>query len=233
MPMKRLDIDAEKLIDIVNNNEIVGKGFYGIVYKLNDDELFKFKYKEFIQDFAIENGVYQLRKLLDVSHTIRAIKAANKTLRDVCHIENPNEGIEALIALQDKIKLTKLTKGLVFVDDVCVGYLLHYHKNMVNIFDYCKDHTISDNSRKQITENIKKVAKELFDNGIFPGLTAANTLINPKTNEVQLVDFEDEMTLLRESRPEMLYRSGATDIKEIEMFMSKHKPNEQTDLLSL
>ena len=228
MPMKRLDIDAEKLLDIINNNEIVGQGFYGIVYKLNDEELFKFQYKDFSRDFSVEAG-----KWLDISSTIRTIKATNKTLRDVCHIENPNEGIEALIALQDKIKLTKLTKGLVFVDDVCVGYLLHYHKNMVNILDYCKTNTISDNFREQIIDKIKKAAKELFDNGIFPGLTVANTLINPKTNEVQLVDFEDEMTLLRESRPEMLYRSGATDIKEIEMFMSKHKPNKQTDLLSL
>ena len=168
MPMKRLDIDAEKLLDIINNNEIVGRGFYGIVYKLNDEELFKFQYKDFSRDFSVEAG-----KWLDISSTIRTIKTTNKILRDVCHIENPNEGIEALIALQDKIKLTKLTKGLVFVDDVCVGYLLHYHKNMVNILDYCKTNTISDNSRKQITENIKKAAKELFDNGIFPGLTVA------------------------------------------------------------
>ena len=214
--MKRLDITAQELYEIIEKNEVVGRGWYGMVFKLNDSELFKFDYKNF--KLSLNN-----LQFADVCEAIEIAKAANKTLKEVCHIENPNAGIEKLISLQDKIKFTKLTKGLVFVDDVCVGYLLNYHKDMISILDYCKKHTLGDEERKQIIENIKRNAKELFDNGIFPEISVANTLIDPKTNEIQLIDFEDEMTLLRENRPEMLYRSGESQIREIEKFLLDHK----------
>lgn len=49
--MKILNITPNELSNIIKNKKEVGHGSYGLILKLNDDELFKFNYKDFINDF--------------------------------------------------------------------------------------------------------------------------------------------------------------------------------------
>lgn len=193
--MESLELTVNEVIDIVANNDMVGHGSYGIVYKLDDDTLFKFKYKEFAQNFNVVDNKYQTRQLNDFSPTIKE----KKLDYELMGVENPNFSIEQLINLQDNIKLTKLTKGLVMVDGYCVGYLLHYHKDMVPLYDYIKNNEVSQETKTTLQENIINAVKELCENKIFKlDLTTKNILVNPNTLEVQIIDFEDEWTKVNE-----------------------------------
>ncbi len=214
--MKRVDLTVEQLRNIVAKNEVVGRGSFGIIYKLNDDTLFKFEYKDYFDDFEVKDGRVNLKKLLDISETIENRKKINRELNF-----KPSAEVEKIIKLQDKVHLTKLTQGLVYVNNHCVGYLLYYHKNMVNLFEYIKDNKINDKDKKQILENIKNAIQELCDNNIYmTDLTTHNILINPANNEIQLIDFEDSWTSVREEgAPEYIKNTVKREIKDIHNYI--------------
>ena len=217
--MKNLNLSIGDLIGIVRENVIIGKGSNGLIYKLSDDLLFKFKYKDFIDDFEVEGNKIQLRKLTDISTTIRKIKDVNKEIQQL-ELENRDEQVKKLIRLKDKVKLTKLTQGMVFVDGVCVGYLLHNHKEMVNLFDYLENNVISYKVKKEIFYNIKRSVRELVDNNIFMrDLTTRNVMLNVKTNKIQIIDFEDICTSVREDRPKYLVAEMKDELNRIEKYM--------------
>ena len=44
--MKEISLRVDELQTICAKNKIIGQGSYGIVYKLDDDTLFKFNYKD-------------------------------------------------------------------------------------------------------------------------------------------------------------------------------------------
>lgn len=199
--MKKLNLSVSQLIKIVAENEIIGQGCYGIIYKLNDEMLFKFKYKDFIEDFEEdieeEGRTINIRKLKDISERIEDWKEIYKEIYS--DGEDPDEKTKKLIKLQDKIRLTKLTQGLVYVSGLCVGYLLHYHKNMVCLHNFLENNEISIEDKKIIFQNIENAVKELCDNKIYmDDLNAGNILINPENNSIQLIDFEDAWTSVQD-----------------------------------
>ena len=139
--MDRIDVSLDELADIISNGEIVGRGNIGIVYKLDDSTLFKFKFKKFIDCFAIKNNTFNLRDFLkeefisevEDQKTIARILSRDKLTLEEGHIINANKR-------KDNIKFSKLTKGLVYFGDCCIGYTLHYHKNMLPLYDYLQQH---------------------------------------------------------------------------------------------
>lgn len=227
MFMKKLDLSQTELIKIVKENQLIGKGSYGLIFKLNEETLFKFKYKDFIDDFKVKNNSIQIRELQDISKTLNRIKETNKNMQKF-GFANQDEEIKKLINAQNNIKRTILTQGIVFVDDVCVGYLLCNHKNMVNLFDYLEKNKASEEDRNQIFKNIKNAVEELNKNNIFMrDLTTKNVMLNPKTKDIQIIDFEDVCTSVREDRPEYLVKEMADELKKIKEYMfSKNNKNE-------
>ena len=111
----------------------IGNGSYGLVVKLNDEYLFKFKYKDFIDAFGVDNNGINLQKLGDITKIIKDRKQINQIVYG---------GIETTIVKMIKLAMTKqknlkhttLTQGLVYVDDFCVGYILKNHKNMISLY---------------------------------------------------------------------------------------------------
>ena len=227
--MNKLELTDDELKSIVANNKILGKGSYGIVYKLNDCMLFKFKYKDFIDSFDVKDGIINTRRLLHIEKKIETLKKIEHDMKSVLgeSVDSDRE-VKKLIALKDKLRLTKLTQGLVYVNGYCVGYLLTNHKNMVNLFEFLENNTIEISDKETIMRNIENAVKELCDNNIFMrDLTTRNILVNPKTNEIQVIDFEDVCTSVREDRPLYLVKEMAHQLKEIKNYMfEKHQANE-------
>lgn len=143
--MKILKLSPKDLSRIVAENEVIGSGCYGMIYKLDENTLFKFNYKEFINDFKRENRKIYYSEIGDISGTISMYKGIGGD-------SFSKDKMTKLIGKQDNIKLTKLTKGMVFVKGYCIGYLLHYHKDMVNLYEYLKDHEISQKDREIIVK---------------------------------------------------------------------------------
>lgn len=190
--MKILNLTAEKLSEIAKNNEIIGQGSNGIVYKLDENTLFKFRYKDYNDDFEFQGNTLNLRKLHNISKTIDARKQTEQILGFKSNYLA--EEIEHANRKQTNIGLTTLTQGLVMVDNCLVGYLLKYHKNMVNLYDYLYENKLSTEQLKLVRKNIHISVEELLENAVYLyDLTTRNILLNPVTCDIQLVDLEERM----------------------------------------
>ena len=188
-----LELTPEQLSDIVANNEVVGQGSYGIVYRIDEDTLFKFRYKDYIDCFALEDGVYNLRKLGDITEEVNSWK-------NIENIINRGKGsqdiidINKLIHMQHKIKRTQFPQGFARVNGHRVGYILPYHKNMVNL-DQQMTH-LNYQQKLIVIENIRLAIEELISLKIYLNdLTTKNILINPQTLEIQIIDVDEHVTV--------------------------------------
>lgn len=89
-----------------------------------------------------------------------------------------------------------MPQGLVLVNDLCVGYLLSFNKNMEDLYSYMSSNLPSESFRKRVIENVYISAQELLENGIFHNdLTARNIMVNPKTGDIQIIDTDDIICL--------------------------------------
>ena len=192
--MKTLNLSSTELSNIINNNEFIGNGSYGLVVKLNDEYLFKFEYKDFIDAFGVDNNSINLQKLGDITKIIKDRKQINQIVYG---------GIETTIVKMIKLAMTKqknlkhttLTQGLVYVDDFCVGYILKNHKNMISLYQYQKENDISSVEKDVIMDKIKISMEEMIKNYIYlSDFTTHNILYNPENKQLEIIDFEDSLT---------------------------------------
>lgn len=190
--MKTINITPEELSKIVENNKVIGQGSFGIVYQLDEDTLFKFRYINFLNDFEVVNGELDLRKLGDVSKTIETgARADREKGREADYM---SKEIEHANAKQGKIRHTTLTQALVKVNGGLVGYALKYHKNMVNLFDYLCDNQLTLAQSKKVGKNIFTAVEELLENAIYlRDLSVRNIMVNPKTLKIEIIDLEDSL----------------------------------------
>ena len=208
--MKILELSKEGLVNIVAKYKEIGRGSFGIVYKFDDYTLFKFNYKDFFTCFKVEDGVIKLKELGDISLIIDKVLKRNTPCFNGKYI---TERMVNLLKKKDEVKLTDLTQGAVFVENYCVGYLLNYHKDMVNLYKYWRGKNIKGNDKLIVYKNIEKAVNELVDNNIFMrDLTMHNIMINPQTNQIQIIDFEDYNTDLREDRPKYLIKEVSSQL---------------------
>ncbi len=192
--MKTLNLSSVELSNIINNNEYIGNGSCGLVVKLNDDFLLKFNYKDFINEFEINNNKVNLQKLGDITNRIEDIKQINKIVykdTETARIKM----IKLAMNKQENLKHTTLTQGLVYVDDFCVGYILKNHKNMTPLYQYQKENNISSAEIEIILNKIKTSMDEMIKNYIYlDDFTTHNILYNPETQQLELIDFEDSLS---------------------------------------
>lgn len=197
--MQNINLTTTDLIRIINNNEYIGKGVYGLVVKINDDYLFKFNYREYLDCFKKEGDKISLK--LDDPQKINLAIEKKKKIGYASFSYEDSDAINTFKELslrQKRITRTTFTQGLVYVNNYCVGYILKYHKNMVNLYDYIKENHIPDEDKQMILTNIKASVQELLENAIYLNdLSIKNILYSPKTKEIQLIDFENNLICCR------------------------------------
>lgn len=218
--MKELILTPEQLMNIVANNECVGRGTYGLVIKLDEDTLFKFKYKDLISVLNYENGkfsitnVNDLIKILTLHRNVMKVMNGNGTNYEVTLVKGLTER-------QPNVKKTSLTQGVVLCNGCVVGYLLKYHKNMVNLYKYLTQNNIEEKEKKIILKTIKEKMNELIENGVYlRDFTTHNMMYNSETKDVQIIDFEDSLSL-REPKYKEGIKSMEKQFNDINRFLSK------------
>ena len=188
----RIDnLNAEDLSNIVSHNKRVGVGSYGIVCEYDEDTLFKFCYKPFIDCFQCRDGVIDLSAIGDISQEINQRKEIDYI---ICRGEESARvrDVKDLIGKGKWLTRTSMPKGLVYVDGYCVGYLLKYHKNMVNLYDYLSNHSISEVMLGRIAGDLSLAVQELSDNAIYhDDFTLRNVMYDPQSGRTEIIDFED------------------------------------------
>lgn len=219
--MKEISLRVDELQTICAKNKIIGQGSYGIVYKLDDDTLFKFNYKDFIDCFDVKGNKFDTRCLGDISSEIKD----KKEIERIVYKGKERYDIQAIRKAtnkQSQIKLTTLTQGLVFCDNYCVGYLLHNHKNMVNLYDFVLKVGLKDLDAQKVSDGINNAVTELMQNNIYHyDFTTRNILINPETNDIQIIDFEDQLRVY-DAPDENSIKKMKQQIKAIEEFLLEH-----------
>ena len=191
--IQNLELTPEQLSEIIANNEIVSNGNNSIVYRLDDDTLFKFQYSDYVEFFEQEDSKLNLRKLGDISDKIASQK-------NIERIVNRGKGsqdiidITKAIHLQRKIKRTKFPIGFATVNGHRVGYMLPYHKGMTNLKTYLNSRPFNNDEKSIIIENIRLAISELLTRKIYLfKLQLDNILIDPSTLEIQLIDIDDSL----------------------------------------
>ena len=219
--MEKMFLTPEQLVDILANNEYVGRGTTSIIIKLDENNLLKFCYKDFISVLHKKNNkfnitnVNDLIRVLSLHKNVMEIMKQNGIVRQI-------DLIEELVGKQPDVKKTSLTQGVVLCNGCMVGYLLKYHKNMVNLYDYLKDNELKNKEKKIVLANIEDAMLELIENGIYlKDFTTHNIMYNPKTQDVQIIDFEDAFSL-REPNHKDGIRIMENQFKDIKDFIKNN-----------
>ena len=148
--MEELKMTPKELSRIMYNVDVIGKGYYGVVFEYNgklikmdkklcnlfEKNLFKNSdelFKEYSDDFYFEQFV------------------------DL-------EQIEHLSDLQDKIKLTKMPQGVVKMNDMYTGIILTPHYNHIKLNKFPKGNY---KELLLLLRNLLLEVRELEDNGIL------------------------------------------------------------------
>ncbi len=210
----RVDLTSKDIMDIFSSNERVGMGSHGIVFKYDEDTLFKFKYKEFIDCFPIKNGAFDFSTIGDITQEVKTRKSIQNILTRGEESMAERE-IKSLMSKQRWLRKTTMPKGLVYVDDYLVGYILKHHKNMVNLYDYLQEHTLEDARAHQIVAQVGDSVRELIGSAIYhDDFTARNIMYDPQTGATELIDFEDCVR----SYDTMNHRAGESFMRDVNRF---------------
>ena len=210
----RVDLTSKDIIDIFSSNERVGMGSRGIVFKYDDDTLFKFKYKEFIDCFPVEDGVIKLDSIGDISEEIKLRKYVQGIMYKG-EESRADRDMKALMSKQKWLRKNSLPQAMVYVDGYCVGYILKHHKNMVNLYDYLQGHTLPTERAHQIVTQVGESVRELMGSAIYhDDFTARNIMYNPDTGATEIIDFEDCVR----SYDETNYRAGESFMRDVNRF---------------
>lgn len=210
----RVDLTTKDIIDIFSSNERVGMGSHGIVFKYDDDTLFKFKYKEFIDCFPVVDGAFDFSSIADIGEEIKTRKYVQGIISKG---EEPrvDREIKGLMSKQKWLRKNTLPQGMVYVDGYCVGYLLKHHKDMVNLYDYLQDHTLPAERVHQVVCQVGDSVRELIGSAIYhDDFTARNIMYNVDTGATEIIDFEDCVR----SYDVINHRAGESFMRDVNRF---------------
>lgn len=183
--MLRLDINFEKLVDIIYGQYALAEGSYGKVFKLTEEELLKLDRTMFNNGSALN---YQ-----DVKEFLQ-MKNTNDSLFNTLNFSKQQEELHSR---QKHIKKTSLPLGLAYYHDLALGIILKYHKKHKLLCDI--DLILSE--AKNAYWKMVAAQEELMDNYIYAtNSTNFSNAMYSKEGDLQLIDFDGPYLKLRDNR---------------------------------
>ena len=186
-------ISCKGLYNLINNKELIASGSGANLYKYSNNSLFKFRAGYFAETLALDKEDMEDLSLSQIALAIQ-VKNANSNSFQYFKQKQKENDLRKVIKRGKFLRYSKTTNSMVFVDDICVGYILPYHKDMITLKDYLKAEDLQPAQKLQVYQNIERAINELRENFIYhPDLTLGNILVNPDTCETQIIDFEDDV----------------------------------------
>lgn len=221
--MKELHLTEAELLEYIANGNVVGQGTMGILYEMGEDEIFKFCFKDFIDEFEVKGNKFNLKKFVgNLSSCIEDRKMIDRIVY--------RDGEKAIVKTvremavrQSNMKYNQLPRGVVYVNDYPVGFILTRQRGMVNLYDYIMANGLTDKEVDSISQSLSLATRELSDNYIYHfDLTSRNVLYKPSTMATQIVDFEDSVRVC--SHEDRGYSATMfQELWEIDRFMKGHR----------
>ena len=188
-------ISCKTLYNLINSKEMIASGSESNIYKNSSNSLFKFRAGYFADALGLEKENMENLTLDQIELAIQIRHANSNSFQYFKQKEKENE-LKKVIKMDKFLQYSNTPKSLVFVDDICVGYILPYHKDMITLKDYLEADNLQPTQKLQVYLNIEREINELRENYIYhPDLTLGNILVNPKTSETQIIDFEDDIVV--------------------------------------
>ena len=220
--MKELHLSEAELLEYIANGNVVGQGTMGILYEMGEDEIFKFCFKDFIDEFEVKGNKFNLKKFVgNLSSCIEDRKMIDRIVY--------RDGEKAIVktiremsARQVNMQHNELPRGVVYVDGYPVGFILKRQYNMVNLYDYILTKGLTEEEAESISSSVGIATRELGENCIYHfDLTTRNILYNPSTRDTQIVDFEDSVRVC-DGEDKGYKATMLQELWEIDKFMKSH-----------
>lgn len=178
------EISKEELLKYLFRDDIVGRGFFGIVLEYDDNTLIKLYYKNIERTYEDRN-----EDLLD-----EEIEMKKK------HLEEIDGYLEYTSPIEEKKNNLLFEIGylnaVVMYNGYKIGVLLNYYKDYQKIgLLYDK---LSNDEKIIVLNNVKKYLEFLISKGIYPNdIWQDNVLVNPENLDVKIIDLDDYMTVIK------------------------------------
>ena len=167
-------MDFINIKNLIVNSEVVGYGAYGYVLR-RDNFCYKIDlnlYKKFKENNIDEN---QFLDLILCS-------------KNGWYIYPKIDLINYYDSIRDKVKYTKLPRGIVYYKEYPILLKMDYHENYVNL-PYA---FLFNKEIYQILFNITRAYRELLENNVYQldFCCGHNIMVNEITKDVQLIDLD-------------------------------------------
>ena len=188
--MEVIEITPKKLKNIIDNNKMIGKGYYGAVIEYGD------------QLIKVDIDLYKKLKDKNIYNVDYALCEHYKYEFD--RDFQDRKQIEILASKQKDVKLTKLPKGIIIlksdskeINGISPGIITYYHRNHKKLED------LNPHDYKRVLVILKKLllaVKELEENKI-----SQNDLVHYEDYEIEK---RNTNVLYKDNTPEIIDMSG-------------------------
>lgn len=175
----RIDLNYDKLVELVFHKKKIGQGCFGTVYEYDEDHLIKFENQMLNSaDFPNEDDV---EFYLDRKQSYP--KYANHLF--ACDIVAQQD---ALAKRQANVGLTVFPKALALFNDRPIGLILKHHKGYRKLTELNLDYDATMN----LFDQYELIVEELLANAIYnlDSDNANNILYKEETGNLQAIDFD-------------------------------------------
>ena len=215
-PIRLSTNEAKKIKSI---NPCIGQGVDGEVYKVSNNEVYKFyKNKEILIDnnaLYDEDGV-NINDFKNLrSRYIKVNNAAIKYIDKEGVSLAREEAIKKAIIKQDRIQMTHLPQNIIYVNNKAAGCVYKYYPNKFGIYAAAY---LPFKVRLTICERLLAKVKELVDNNIYPVTLAqknellpfssdnANVLLGLKLDPI-IIDLDGISAMYTEKFSQIFYNN--------------------------
>lgn len=185
--LKRIDINYDKIIEIIFKKKKIGQGSYGTVYEFDDEYLIKFENQMLNSaDFPSEEEIARY-----------AYKVKNNSFRSnflfQCDIVKQQT---YLSKKQANVKLSTFPSALATFRNAPLALIMKHHKGYKNLAYY----DLGYDKSMDVISDIRIRHDELINNGIYciDSSNVHNILLREEDLDVQLIDFDSKELVIDE-----------------------------------
>lgn len=179
-----MQLTKSQLLNIINNNQCIGRGTYGKIYVLDDNTLFKFYYKDLIT-FYSEQTIEALEKELEILKEVYS-------LREIDKMQELNTKLNRINSSKANLSLQSVT-----LEGILIGVTMNYFKEYDSLYNVYP--TLTNDQKIQVLNKVREIILSLIENNIYPrDIHEKNILIRKKDLDIKLIDLDDSLTRCEE-----------------------------------
>ena len=169
--MQAINLSTSDFENIKSSKKCIGSGVDGVVYKINNNTIYKFYHKD--NNFINLPNVIKDNEGVIISDikNLRPYIKTNKINEGIYYTDSDGviltreEAIHKAIEKQKNVKFTELPRNIIYVNNKIAGCEYKYYPNKMGIYASVY---LPLKSRIEICRKLIEKVKELLNNNIYP-----------------------------------------------------------------